>query len=195
MCLGHLGYASTAYGVQGVTVEGAHPVLDEATSAADLYVGLTCGTDKNTLHLIAENADQARDQFIQAMTRDRAHRGLTAATTEAQDAVHGIITDGPVAIVNTERARLIDASSQTSKPFRPSKQCNSSGSSGLKSKRIAWRPSEPTLNARSNSRHLKGRPVTGMDHSLNAESDTDLRKLNTSGLIPHSFGLDRWTHA
>jgi hypothetical protein len=40
------------------------------------------------------------------MTRDRADRGLDHATSEAQDAVRGIVKDGPVAFVNAERARL-----------------------------------------------------------------------------------------
>ena len=38
--------------------------------------------------------------------RDRADRGLVEATQRAQAAVAGIVADGPVAVVNTERARL-----------------------------------------------------------------------------------------
>ncbi|MBW1639024.1 AAA family ATPase [Microbacterium resistens] len=105
----HLAYASTAYGVQGVTVTDSHTVLDEAVSAAGLYVGLTRGTHDNTLHIIAETEAEAREQFVQAMTRDCADRGLDHATAEAHDATRGLITDGPVAFVNAERQRLTAA--------------------------------------------------------------------------------------
>ena len=105
----HLAYASTAYGVQGVTTTGSHTVLDEAISAAGLYVGLTRGREHNTLHLIAESTVEAREQFVQAMTRDRTDRGLEHATTVAQEATHGLITDGPVGFVNIERQRLTEA--------------------------------------------------------------------------------------
>lgn len=105
----HLAYASTAYGVQGVTVARSHTVLDESINAAGLYVGLTRGTHHNTLHLIAENDQEAREQFVTAMSRDRSDRGLDAATPDAYDAVRGSVKNGPVAFVNAERTRLRDA--------------------------------------------------------------------------------------
>lgn len=78
-------------------------------SAAGLYVGLTRGTDDNTLHVIAATEAEAREQFVTAMTRDRADRGLDHAAAEAHAATRGLITDGPVAFVNTERERLAEA--------------------------------------------------------------------------------------
>lgn len=105
----HLAYASTSYGVQGVTVTDSHTVLGEAISAAGLYVGLTRGTNDNTLHVIAANETEAREQFVTAMTRDRADRGLDHATTQAIEATRGLITDGRVAFVNAERHRLTQA--------------------------------------------------------------------------------------
>ncbi|HZK05624.1 MAG TPA: MobF family relaxase [Actinomycetaceae bacterium] len=105
----HLAYASTAYGVQGVTVDISHTVLDEAISAAGLYVGLTRGREHNTLHYIAENTVEAREQFVQAMTRDSADRGLDHATTAAEEATRGLINDGPIRFVNAERHRLTEA--------------------------------------------------------------------------------------
>src|SRR5690606_22502739 len=105
----HLAYASTAYGDQGVTVTESHTVLDEAISAAGLYVGLTRGTHDNTLHIIADTEAEAREQFVTAMTRDRADRGLDHATTEAHAASRGLITEGPVAFVSAERQRLAEA--------------------------------------------------------------------------------------
>lgn len=102
----HLAYASTAYGVQGITAPTSHTVLSDAMSGAGVYVGMTRGKDENHLHLIAENAAEARQQFINAVERDRADRGLAAATERAAEAVRGLVDDGPVKIVNTEIAAL-----------------------------------------------------------------------------------------
>jgi hypothetical protein len=102
----HLAYAATGYGVQGVTTATAHTLLSEALDAAGVYVGMTRGSNANTLHVVAENLDEARDQFIDAMRRDHADRGLQVATDEAKTSVTGLTADGPVKIVNDERARL-----------------------------------------------------------------------------------------
>src|SRR5690606_16881527 len=102
----HLSYAATAYGVQGATVTGSHTILTDATSAAGVYVGMTRGREQNLLHLVAESQRQAREQFVAAMERDRADRGLTDATERATEAVRGLVEDGPVRLVQTERARL-----------------------------------------------------------------------------------------
>ncbi|WP_220458798.1 MobF family relaxase [Schaalia sp. JY-X169] len=102
----HLSYAATAYGVQGATVTGSHTLLTDATSAASVYVGMTRGREQNLLHVVAESQEQAREQFVAAMERDRADRGLTDATQRAEEAVRGLVEDGPVRLVQTERARL-----------------------------------------------------------------------------------------
>lgn len=102
----HLAYASTAYGVQGITAPESHTILTDAMSGAAVYVGMTRGADENVLHFIAENTAEARAQFIDAIERDRADRGLTAATQQAAEAVWGLVDDGPVKIANTEIAAL-----------------------------------------------------------------------------------------
>lgn len=102
----HLAYASTAYGVQGITAPASHTILTDAMSGAAVYVGMTRGTDQNVLHVIAENPAEARQQFIDAVKRDRADRGLTDATQQAAEAVRGLVDDGPVQIVTTEMAAL-----------------------------------------------------------------------------------------
>lgn len=103
----HLSYAATAYGVQGVTVPASHTVLGDQMGGAVMYVGMTRGRNENTLHLIAEDMADARAQFVEAMERDRADRGLAEATERAADAVRGIVADGPVRMVNAEAARLV----------------------------------------------------------------------------------------
>ncbi|MCQ9368904.1 hypothetical protein NQ038_03390 [Brevibacterium sp. 50QC2O2] len=102
----HLSYAATAYGVQGATVDASHTVLSEATSAAGVYVGMTRGREQNQLHVVAENLADARAQFIEAMERDPADRGLDYATAQAVEAVRGLAADGPVRLVTDELARL-----------------------------------------------------------------------------------------
>lgn len=102
----HLSYAATAYGVQGATVDSSHTMLSEATSAAGIYVGMTRARQTNRLHLVAEDMADARSQFIEAMERDPADRGLDHAATQAAEAVRGFVTDGPVRLVTEELARL-----------------------------------------------------------------------------------------
>lgn len=102
----HLSYAATAYGVQGATVNSSHTMLTEATSAAGVYVGMTRGRQLNRLHVIAESMADARVQFVAAMERDPADRGLDQATRTAQEAVRGIVNNGPIQRVTEELARL-----------------------------------------------------------------------------------------
>ncbi|GGM35216.1 TraA/ATP-dependent exoDNAse/relaxase [Microbacterium saperdae] len=102
----HLAYASTAYGVQGVTVPVSHTILTDAMSGPAVYVGMTRGKDENRLHIIAESLPEAREQFVEALERDRADRGLTDATQQAAEAVRGLVDDGPVKVVRSEIAAL-----------------------------------------------------------------------------------------
>ncbi|MFT3862361.1 MobF family relaxase [Micropruina sp.] len=102
----HLSYAATAYGVQGATVNASHTMLSEATSAAGVYVGMTRGREQNRLHVVATDLAEARAQFIDAMQRDPADRGLDHATAQAVEAVRGLVADGPVRLVTDELARL-----------------------------------------------------------------------------------------
>ena len=104
----HLAYAATAYGVQGITAPESHTVLSDALDAAGVYVGLTRGRDANRLHVVATDLADAREQFVAALEQDRADRGLREATERARAAVVGIVADGPVREVNSERARLTD---------------------------------------------------------------------------------------
>jgi hypothetical protein len=102
----HLAYAATSYGVQSATTPRAHTVLSDALEGSGLYVGMTRGRHCDTLHVVAAGLDEAREQFAAALQRDRADRGLTDATRAARDAVDGLVAGGPIAFVNTERARL-----------------------------------------------------------------------------------------
>lgn len=102
----HLSYAATAYGVQGATVNSSHTLLSEATSSAGVYVGMTRGREQNRLHVIAESMADARMQFVAAMERDPADRGLDHATAQAAEVVRGIVNNGPIQRVTEQLARL-----------------------------------------------------------------------------------------
>ncbi|WP_347439615.1 MobF family relaxase, partial [Mesorhizobium sp. B2-6-6] len=75
----HLGWAVTAHGAQGATVDQAHTLIDEHTDAAGAYVGLTRGRESNVAHFVADDLGQARAQYVAAMGRDGADHGLDAA--------------------------------------------------------------------------------------------------------------------
>jgi conjugative relaxase-like TrwC/TraI family protein len=88
-----LAYASTVYGVQGSTTDDAHLLVGEHTGAAAAYVAMTRGRDHNTAHLVADTPQQARDQWIEVFSRDRAdlgpaHAARLAAQEAAQYATH-----------------------------------------------------------------------------------------------------------
>ena len=74
-----LGYAATDYGNQGVTADRSLTWVGPATSAGGLYVGASRGRWQNTLHVVADGPDEARDVLAAAVRRDRSDRGLEAA--------------------------------------------------------------------------------------------------------------------
>lgn len=81
-----LAYATTAHGAQGETVDRAHLLVGGNTGAAAAYVGMTRGRDRNTAHLVAATLNEARAQWIDVFSRDRADLGPGhAARTAAAD--------------------------------------------------------------------------------------------------------------
>src|SRR5699024_7869927 len=94
----HLGYAVTDYGNQGTT--GDHGsvrlqssisggggdrgcvLLESSMSGGGVYVGATRGREDNTIHIVADDLEDAKAQFITTMTRDRADRGLDQARAD-----------------------------------------------------------------------------------------------------------------
>ncbi len=88
-----LAYASTVHGVQGDTATTAHSVIGEHASAASAYVGMTRGREANVAHLVADNVDEARQQWVAVFVRDRAdlgpaHAAALAAAEAARYAPH-----------------------------------------------------------------------------------------------------------
>ncbi|MGH3087533.1 MAG: MobF family relaxase, partial [Rubrobacteraceae bacterium] len=80
-----LAYATTAYGVQGETVAVAHVAVGTHTSASSAYVGMSRGRDRNIAHLVADSIDDARKQWVQVFSRDRADLGPAHAARRAAE--------------------------------------------------------------------------------------------------------------
>jgi len=68
-----LGYASTAHGVQGETVDVSYTLVSRATTHRSLYVGVTRGREANQLAVITETTDldDARDTLEWVLANDR----------------------------------------------------------------------------------------------------------------------------
>lgn len=82
-----LAYATTAYGAQGTTVPTSHVVIGDHSGAASAYVGMTRGRERNVAHLVAEDVDHARRQWVEVFGRDRADLGPTQAAVLAAAAI------------------------------------------------------------------------------------------------------------
>lgn len=78
----HLGYAVTDYGNQGTTVDHGSVLLGTSLSGGGVYVGATRGRDDNTIHIVADDLEGAKAQFITTLTRDRADRRLDQARAD-----------------------------------------------------------------------------------------------------------------
>lgn len=87
-----LAYATTVYGAQGETVDSAHVALDQTTGAAAAYVAMTRGRKHNIAHLVADDLEDARRQWIEVFSRDRADLGPAHA---AERAATDLDTYGP----------------------------------------------------------------------------------------------------
>jgi ATP-dependent exoDNAse (exonuclease V) alpha subunit len=82
-----LAYATTAYGAQGTTVTESHVLVGEHSGAASAYVGMTRGRERNVAHLVAESVGDARKQWCDVFSRDRADLGPAHAREAAAEAI------------------------------------------------------------------------------------------------------------
>ena len=82
-----LAYATTIHGAQGETVDQACVAIGETTGAAAAYVAMTRGRHSNVAHLVAESVEDARKQWGEVFSRDRADLGPAHARGQAIDAI------------------------------------------------------------------------------------------------------------
>lgn len=86
----HLAYASTEYGVQGATVTVGHGIVTDSSNASAVYVAATRGRQSNTLHVVAESREQARELFSDALRREPGDRGVEKARESAARDLDGM---------------------------------------------------------------------------------------------------------
>jgi exodeoxyribonuclease V alpha subunit len=109
-----LAYATTVHGAQGETVGSAHVAIGEHTGSASAYVAMTRGRHANTAHLVAEDVEDARKQWIEVFSRDRADLGPAHARQLAIDAIDRY---GPAAVAApTPRLPVPEHRPPTSRP-------------------------------------------------------------------------------
>jgi len=112
-----LGYAATAHGHQGDTVDISLAVVTPATTHRSLYVGATRGRDQNQLLVVAESGDlqEARDVLEQALANDRADTPAVAQRRQleaqaphrtpktAREDAEAVVTDALRKLITAER--------------------------------------------------------------------------------------------
>lgn len=86
----HLGYAVTDYGNQGTTVDHGAVLLEDGMSGGGAYVGATRGRHDNTVHIVADSQETAREKFMRILATDRADRGLDQARRELATELRGL---------------------------------------------------------------------------------------------------------
>jgi hypothetical protein len=80
-----LAYATTIHGAQGETASVAHAAVGDTTGHAAAYVAMSRGRNNNIAHLVADNPDQARTQWVGIFGRDRADLGPAAARRHVEE--------------------------------------------------------------------------------------------------------------
>ena len=97
-----LAYASTVYGAQGETTCEGQVLLGEHTTASSAYVGMTRGRENNVAHLVATDIDDARRQWDEVFSRDRADLGPAHAARRAAEDVERYAPHRPLDVALAE---------------------------------------------------------------------------------------------
>jgi exodeoxyribonuclease V alpha subunit len=109
-----LAYATTVHGAQGETVHHAHLLVGQTTGAAAAYVGMTRGRDRNVAHLVADTLEEARGQWIEVFSRDRADLGPGHAAAAAEEAIERFGPNAP------QHSSILQAAALRQSDRRPS---------------------------------------------------------------------------
>ena len=94
------------YGAQGDTVDHADFVVGETTGAAAAYVGMTRGRHDNVAHLVADSLDDARRQWVDVFSRDRADLGPGHAAASAAEDIERYGAQAPLRPPGLQAAML-----------------------------------------------------------------------------------------
>jgi conjugative relaxase-like TrwC/TraI family protein len=79
-----LGYAQTAHGAQGRTVDRSLTLIDAPVDARGIYVPMTRGRNNNTMYVAVEPGQSARDALAAALSRDWIDRPALGVLHENQ---------------------------------------------------------------------------------------------------------------
>ncbi|RYB96798.1 AAA family ATPase [Nocardioides glacieisoli] len=112
-----LAFTTTVYGAQGETVASAHFALGETTGAASAYVAMTRGRHHNTAHLVAESVDDARSQWVEVFSRDRADLGPSHAAQRAAGDLDRYGPSAPARPTGVQAAALRDVARRRPEPI------------------------------------------------------------------------------
>jgi hypothetical protein len=100
-----LGYASTAHGAQGRTVDTSHIVVAPGTGAAALYVGMSRGRHTNTAHIATVSVpEDARPGATHSAMRRNAVAILTNVL-EAADPQRGVLAEAAASAAEAASVR------------------------------------------------------------------------------------------
>ncbi|MGH8952963.1 MAG: MobF family relaxase, partial [Acidimicrobiia bacterium] len=101
-----LGYAATAHGHQGDTVDRSYMLVTPGTSHRALYVGATRGRDSNRLLVITDEPDlaAARDTLERVLTNERADIPAIARRRDLAERGHAALQPAADPLEGAERA-------------------------------------------------------------------------------------------
>ena len=112
-----LAFTTTVYGAQGETVASAHFALGETTGAASAYVAMTRGRHHNIAHVVAESVDDARSQWVEVFSRDRADLGPRHAGQRAAGDLDRYGPSAPARPTGVQAAALRDVARRRPEPI------------------------------------------------------------------------------
>lgn len=112
-----LGYAATAHGHQGDTVDRSYTLITPGTSHRALYVGATRGRQSNRLLVVTDkpDLDAARDTLEHVLTNDRAD--VPAVARRRELAEHARAAPQPAADPVDDAERAVMRAMAASRPF------------------------------------------------------------------------------
>jgi conjugative relaxase-like TrwC/TraI family protein len=109
-----LGYAATAHGYEGDTVDIGLAVATETTSHRALYVAVTRGRQENRLLVVADGPEHARDVLEQVLTNDRAD---IPAVAQRRNLAHQVPRTRPATDPVTAASDGLDDAQRRAAPY------------------------------------------------------------------------------
>ena len=189
----HLAYATTAYGVQGTTVPESHTILTGVLDASGVYVGMTRARDTNHLHLVAADLDDAREQFVLALARDRADRQAVqweraAAKLDHQQREHQAEADKQQTVLASAQATAQQVRAEVTVPLI--EQATTDGTAYLTARDRMWAASDAHRTVRGLRKRSTARTLTAATDEHRTAEKTARRRWGTLPQTPD--GIEPW---